>query len=158
MKIATTVIDKRTQRRFFIIVSTLLMLIGGMLYILYRPTSLIMFSWFSSLGFDNCINTMRAKGTSLADILPCWIVFSLPQALWCFSGFLAIHAIWLNVRCVQEQFWLTFVLLLALGGELGQLVGIIDGVFDFIDLLFLVLAFCLALFMFFIISNDKKKG
>ena len=120
------------------------MTIGGMVYVVWRPDSLKMFSWFSALGLDRPVDAIRAWGAAYAQALPNWVYLSLPQALWLFSGCLAVHSIWRDARCRQEQFWMAAVALLAVGGELGQAAGVIQGTFDPMDLAVVVLAFIAA--------------
>jgi len=123
------------------ILSIASMTLGGMIYVLWRPESLWMFSWFAALGVDQPVTSMRAWAAPLSGLMPGWIYLSLPQSLWLLSGCLAIHSIWGNWRCRREQCWMALVLSLALGGELGQAVGIIEGVFDFWDLALILVAF-----------------
>lgn len=117
------------------------MIIGGMVYVLWRPESLKMFSWFSALGLDRPVDAMRTSAAAYAQAMPSWVYLSLPQALWLFSGCLVFHLIWRHARCRQEQFWMAAVVLLAMGGELGQAVGVIQGTFDPMDLALIALAF-----------------
>ena len=127
------------------ICSILTMTLGGMIYVLWRPDSLNMFSWFSAMGMGAPVATMRHWAAPYTAILPSWTYMSLPQALWLFSGCLAVHSVWREPRCRQEQCWMAVVLLLAAGGELGQAVGIVEGVFDVTDLALIVVAFLAAL-------------
>lgn len=129
------------------------MISGGVIYILWRPTSLNMFSWFSALGIEQYVANMRSLASFLSVSLPDWVRFSLPQALWLFSGCLAVHSIWKNFYSKQEQFWMAAVLILALSGELGQVMGIIDGVFDVLDLMLLLVAFLTAQVIGFLNNN-----
>lgn len=126
------------------ILSIVSMTIGGMIYVLWRPTSLKMFSWFSALGIDQIVANMRAYVAPLSGFLPEWIYFSLPQAMWLFSGCISVHSIWKDYRCWQEQLWMVVVLSLALGAELGQAAGIINGVFDILDLVLISVSFLMA--------------
>lgn len=121
--------------------SILSMTIGGLIYVLWRPVTLNMFSWFSAIGLSQIVDTMRIWADVYYHFLPKWIYFSAPQALWLFSGCLAIHLVWLDVRSQQEQFWMVSVFLMAFGGELGQFVGIVQGTFDLVDITLVVLAF-----------------
>lgn len=117
------------------------MALGGMMYALWRPASLTMFFWFSTLGGEDVVTAMRDQAAPHSGALPPWVHMSLPQALWVFSGCLAIHALWRAPHARQEKCWMAVVLLLALLGELGQATGLVPGVFDFVDLAFIVAAF-----------------
>lgn len=132
--------------RTFVIVlsSTTSMILGGAVYLLWRPESLRMFSWFSSLGVAQPVASMREWAAPFSHILPSWACLSLPQSLWLLSGCLAIHLIWRDCFSTEEQLWMVAVLLLAIGGELGQAAGVVQGVFDPQDVVLILVAFLAA--------------
>lgn len=139
---------KIQNKTFFLLASVLSMFLGGMIYLLWRPQNLVMFSWCRSIGILNFIRWMR--DAVLFD-LPAWFVYSLPQALWCFSGLCCIHAIW-NQKD-GERFWLSSVFLGSLSIEFMQLFHVISGTFDAVDFVFIVLFYCL-----FELSTQIFKG
>jgi len=57
---------------------------------------------------------------------------------------LAIHLIWRDCFSTEEQLWMVAVLLLAIGGELGQAAGVVQGVFDPQDVVLILVAFLAA--------------
>ena len=120
------------------------MFVGGMVYVLWRPDSLTMFSWFSTLGLDRPVGAMRAWAAAAPWAPPDWVCLSAPQALWLLSGCLAVHSIWGDARCPQERFWMAALTLLAVGAELGQAAQVVEGSFDPLDLALLALAFAAA--------------
>ena len=67
-----------------------------------------------------------------------------PQALWVLSGCLAVHSIWKDITSVPEQLWMGGVLLLAVGFEVGQALGLVPGVFDVWDLSMILIAYVAA--------------
>lgn len=115
--------------------------LGGMVYLLWRHDSLTMFRWLSALGVEGVVTELRAWAAPLSEELPPWVYLSLPQSLWLFSGCLAIHGLWRGSGAVQQRCWTAVVLMLALGGELGQAAGLVPGVFDMVDLLLILFAF-----------------
>ena len=48
-----------TQRVFKIILSFIILIIGGLIYVGCREKSLLMFDWFQQLGINNEIDTFR---------------------------------------------------------------------------------------------------
>lgn len=112
-------------------------LIGGSIYILWRADTLLMFSWFQTLGMRNVVNVWR-NWAAPYSVFPRWVYFSLPQGLWLFSGLLAIHCIWRDSQCSEELTWCSLLLAIAGGLELGQLAGIVPGRFDPADLVTLL--------------------
>ena len=89
----------------------LTLIIGGLIYILFRTDSLVMFKWFAALSLDKPIEYLRDSTLTVKNHLPDWFLFSLPDGLWIFS-------------------YITF--------ELGQLFNIVPGTFDAIDLIFYI--------------------
>jgi hypothetical protein len=111
------------------------LLIGSMVYLLFRPTSLLMFHWADSLGLAALIHALRSYSHSAARLLPKWFVYSLPFALWVSSYLFCIRAIWWRSECRLRYLWLWCVPIIAVTAELCQHLGILPGTFDFLDLL-----------------------
>lgn len=117
------------------------MFLGGMIYLLWRPQTLVMFSWCRSLGIWELVRQMREASASVKEVLPIWFIYSLPQALWCFSGLCCIHAIW--NRKAGERFWIAVVLLGSLSIEVMQFFHVISGSFDAVDFWLIILFYFL---------------
>jgi len=120
----------------------LAMLVGGLLYLLYRPTSLLMFRWFEALGLDSAVEQLRAVATQHPRP-PAWAINSLPHALWLLSGLLLFAWIWRGRAGSAASAWMGVLVAFAAGGEIGQWCGLVPGTFDPIDLA-LVVAACIA--------------
>lgn len=110
------------------------MAIGGVTYILYRPKSLSMFSWFESLGLDPIVESMRSHAASWAWRPPAWWIGSVPAALWILSGLAAFAALWGGCGSRGAKPWMLAVVAAGMGGELAQSIGLVPGTFDPIDL------------------------
>ena len=115
--------------------------IGGFIYVLFRSESLQMFNWFAYLKITNRINDLRTLVLPYSTALPKWFYNSLPNACWAFSGTILFYGLWGTKYPIQKLFWLTIFWLFALGLEIGQLVGLVNGTFDFLDLILTVI-FC----------------
>ena len=113
--------------------------IGGLIYILFRTDSLLMFRWLDMLGATAFIQSCRKYMIDRLN-LPDWIIFSLPDALWVFSFTSLMLIIWHGKFSYNSIFWLLLAPIIGLFSELGQLVGIIPGTFDIIDLLLILLS------------------
>ena len=74
--------------------SILSMFVGGMIYIAFREDSLMMFDWFRRIGISAQIGLLRECIAPVHSSLPSFVVFSVPNALWYFSGLLAFSTIW----------------------------------------------------------------
>ena len=110
------------------------MALGGVTYILYRPKSLSMFSWFELLGLDPIIESMRSHAASWAWRPPLWWIGSVPAALWLLSGLAAFAALWGGWGPRGARLWMFALVSAGLGGELAQSIDLVPGTFDPIDL------------------------
>lgn len=109
--------------------------VGGLLYLGARPSSLLMFGWAEALGLGGLVEVWRTVAGPFIAAAPDWVCFSLPFALWTYGFTVALrHSRWVGVAPS-----------LAVGSELGQVVGPVPGTFDIVDLLLLVAAVGLAL-------------
>ncbi len=122
------------------------LLVGGLLYIVSRARSLLMFKWFEVLGAGQEVRVVRALVGPYIKSWPRWIYFSLPQALWCFGGILLFRAIWGTgaAGAWPRRLWILLFSGFALGLEVGQGLHWLPGRFDFTDLSLLVIAMCAA--------------
>jgi hypothetical protein len=112
-----------------VIISAVALLAGGMLYILFRPSEIVFFSWIRAIGFDNWLNLVRNSSLPLSPELPEWIVYSLPNGLWAFAYALLITIIWSGSKSWIRYLWMASIPLLVLGYEILQYSNIITGTF-----------------------------
>ena len=116
--------------------------LGGIIYILFRTTSTRIFDWIKMIGINPFILNFRKFSLPIKEYLPSWFYYSFPDALWMYSFSYSIMVIW-NSR---QIFWIFFPLTIGLSYEVAQLLKIIPGTFDILDLFFTILAFCTSLF------------
>ena len=76
--------------------SILTLLCGGLIYMLFRSTTLKMFSWYEIIGLGGITNFLRANTFQYSNQIPEWVLFSLPDGLWIFSYVSLMFAIWQN--------------------------------------------------------------
>ena len=123
------------KTRHKIELSLLLLLLGGSIYLLFRSTSLVMFSWFKILKMDGIINILRSK---LNDIqIPYLILYCMPNMLWISSYLIMIDALKLDYS--RNLFWSFIMPFIAVLFEILQIWNIIPGTFDLWDLICLLL-------------------
>ena len=103
-----------------VIISAIALLAGGMVYILFRPSEHVFFSWISATGFDNWFNLARNSSLPSRPLVPEWIVYSLPDGLWAFAYALLITVIWSGSKTWLRYLWLASIPLLVLGYEILQ--------------------------------------
>lgn len=109
--------------------------VGGLIYILWRSPSLLMFKWFDALGLTTLLMSMRSACSDVRSNIPDWVLYSLPDAAWLSSGFLLYAVIWSGSRCGARHFWVWVPPFLAVTGEFGQLFRVVPGTFDVTDVM-----------------------
>jgi len=127
--------------------------LGGAIYILWRDDTLLMFHWFSSLSISENILIARSKMAPIKEILPSYIIYTLPTTLWLFSGLMTFDLIW-REDSKNKNLWLFVFFIFAIGSELLQAVKIVPGTFDSLDLLSMAVAGGVAIL---IINNSNRK-
>jgi hypothetical protein len=65
------------------------------------------------------------------------ILFNLPDGLWSYAFMSFIILLWRNDS--YKSRWIIVVFIITLGWELGQKIGFINGTFDWIDCLFILI-------------------
>ena len=128
---------------------------GGLIYVLFRQDSLKMFSWFESVNLSNSISEMRLFTLPLSIYLPDWFLYSLPDGLWLFSYVSFLLVVWGNVISKHNIHWVLLVPLIAIFSELGQLIKVISGTFDVVDLCSYFLGAVLPILIFANLKTNK---
>jgi hypothetical protein len=131
--------------------------LGGMIYVLWRNESLIMFRWFDVLGFGGQVHCLRIYAKPYVNILPQWVIFSLPQALWLFSGILLLKSIWGNDKHKRILFWSVILLTIAFGIEYGQYLHWIPGTFDELDIGLLIAGYTVSVAFIELIYDRERR-
>ena len=123
------------KTRHKIELSLLLLLLGGSIYLLFRSTSLVMFSWFKMLKMDGIINILRSN---LNDIqIPYLILYCMPNMLWISSYLIMIDALKLDYSI--KLFWSFIMPFIAVLFEILQIWNIIPGTFDMFIITFFII-------------------
>ena len=119
------------------IISLLLLVLGGMIYILFRPKTLLMFSWFESLGLSGIIDKARENVScyQLDNIT----LYNLPNGLWMASYIIVVSTIIPKEQKNNLLFWSLILPIISVVFEFLQIFNIIPGVFDIYDIVFYLL-------------------
>jgi len=133
--------------RLYIILSGLAIFLGGLIYILLRPSEHIFFGWIRAAGLGQWISPARSLSLPLSQLFPDWIIFSLPNGLWSFAYALLITSIWSGSTSWLKFFWMASIPLLVLGFEILQYPGIITGTFCIQDIAFGLSGLVLGIFI-----------
>ena len=107
--------------------------IGGMIYVLYRSHSLLVFHIAGKLGLSAWIDHIRNSAPILE--LPEWVIYSLPGGLWAAAYILMIEAVAQPWPPRKRMLWASSIPLCGIASELLQGIGCLPGIFDPIDAL-----------------------
>lgn len=148
---------RRKNRIMASSIASVCLILGSAIYVLFRPTTLLIFHWIDGLGLTHSVQLMRASVRGLANLLPTWFVFSLPFALWVLAYLFFIEAVWARSQSWARFLWFWSVPLIAIGAELSQIGRIIPGSFDWRDLATIFLAIILGFYTTSIHTLNKRK-
>lgn len=129
-----------------VLLSFLILTIGGLIYVGCRDKSLLMFNWFDQLGLSGAVDAFRVIIDS--DGVYGWVKNSLPDGLWLFSYMYLVDAIWNGSKIVSSYIFIYSLPFLALLSEFLQYFGLLPGIFDWID----VASYSFAILLFIVIK------
>lgn len=110
----------------------MMLLIGGMTYLLFRPQTLLMFHVTDAIGLSAAINSMRE---GISSQLPEFIIYSLPGALWA-AAYILTTEYFLYRQSVKTRILVAGIIpVIGAVSELLQFTGLLPGTFDVADLL-----------------------
>ena len=114
--------------------------IGASVYLLFRTSTLLVFKWGEAVGLHGHLMALRERVSEVQ--LPEWLLYSFPDGVWVYATTMCMLIIW---NGAPPWPWLSIGLVLAVGAELGQAVGYVQGTYEHLDILFYFGAFLLAL-------------
>lgn len=120
----------------------MMLLMGGMTYLLFRPQTLLMFHVTDAIGLSAVINSMR-KGIS--SQLPEFIIYNLPGTLWAAAYILTIDSLMFRQSVMPRILVSGIIPVIGAVSELLQLIGLLPGTFDVADLLCYLIPYLLYL-------------
>lgn len=136
--------------------------IGGLIYLTFRVDTIKMFTWLDKIGTPSFVNSIRKNEFLQSLHIPNWVKYSLPDALWIFSFTYLLLLIWQFKLTWSNALWFFIAPSAGLFIEIGQLFKIIQGTFDLVDLLFIIIALTIPflntqIFNLKLINNEKIK-
>lgn len=111
-----------------------------MIYVCFRPESLLMFHWSQAAGISEEIHLIRDAARPIGRAFPAWANHSLPYAMWVLSYMLAQRSTWYRSEALASYFWILAAPVIAIISEVAQALQMIPGTFDWIDLVMLAIA------------------
>jgi hypothetical protein len=131
--------------RYVMLACVLPIVAGGIVYLLFRDPRLWMFRWAAWIGLDGLIAAARVHSLPHGPSMPEWLLFSFPDGVWVFAGTAFFARLWHDGRWAQRLCWIGVAPAMAIGGEVGQALGLVPGTFDGTDLVSYAVAAALAL-------------
>lgn len=116
------------------------LILGSALYVLCRPTALLMFHWANSLGLADLVGAVRSVANGSDGYVPGWTIYSLPFALWVSSYLFFVNGVWAGSSSFWRRMWFWCIPVIAVATEVAQYLHAAPGVFDPIDLFTIILA------------------
>jgi hypothetical protein len=148
-------IMKKTFTKHIILFVALPILIGGLIYILTRPDRLLMFDWFNQIGIGENIAKLRHE-TDFKQFLNNWIIYNSPAWIWTFSLTVLLGVIW-NYKMNRESIIVLLIpLLLGVLSEISQKIGVINGTYDFVDMILYIIGGLSGIFLIKFLNYKHK--
>ncbi len=149
---------KRPMRTRITIIHVIFpLVIGSLIYIFFRPTSLRVFKWIDFVGIRNGIESLRSYFSPIDKYIPIWVRFSLPDSLWVYSFTSSMLIVW-HDEIKIGKYLLLVPLFLGCLLELAQSVKVFPGTFDIMDLFLNVTGFILSIVLLKPTYNEKEKS
>lgn len=112
------------------------LLIGGIIYVIFRTDSLLMFKWIEQLNLKGTVMSVRDIAGLYNTENYKIIIHTLPGGLWVYSYIAFLLIIWENEINSNNIIYFILVPAAAVLSEFLQLAGIIRGTFDILDIIF----------------------
>lgn len=142
------------RRKADFLLASVLMLVGGMVYLLFRPRTLLLFAVLDKLGFGETIGRWRMAVSAVS--LPEFVLYSLPNGIWVISYVLVIDGVFSSSPVATRLRWASVIPVLGVGSELLQGVGVMPGTFDWADLLCYAVPYLA--YLIIMIKTDKYEN
>jgi len=138
--------------RKLIFLSILSILFGGVIYIAFRSSSIILFKWIDYIVLIDPVENLRIVTLPYKEYLPDWFLYSLPDGLWMFSYSCIVLVIWKRKITKYSLLWLLSLPMISILFEVLQYYDYFNGTFDIIDIIFYIFGAVLP-----ILINKKMK-
>ena len=120
------------RQRLQILAGCILLVVGGLTYMLFRPSTLLGFQLTDAIGLSPLISSWR---TAMAAQQPAsFIVYCLPNGLWSAAFILIMDRVSAHLPLRQRLYWTALIPAIGIAAELLQSVAIVPGTFDWLDI------------------------
>ena len=111
------------MRKNLFILSFFALVIGTMIYLLFRVSTLKVFTWLDFIGIDFLHSNLRKDSVNLIPLIPDWFIYSFPDGIWIFSYVILMISIWNFKMNAQSIFWIIIIPIIAILSEIFQFFG-----------------------------------
>ncbi len=118
------------------LISILLLVAGGIIYLYFRQHTLYMFSWLNFFHLESYFQQLSFNTNSK---IISFCIYSLPEGLYATSAIIIIGLLWKDSKIHFFSYSLIFIIGHVVF-EFLQLFSIINGTFDFLDILVLMIS------------------
>jgi|TARA_B110000211_G_scaffold2155_1_gene2643 hypothetical protein len=139
--------------RKLIFLSILSILLGGVIYIAFRSSSIILFKWIDYIVLIDPVENLRIVTLPYKEYLSKWFLYSLPDGLWMFSYSCIVLVIWKRKITKYSLLWLLSLPMISILFEVLQYYNYFNGTFDIVDIFFFLMGSLLP-----ILINKKMKN
>ena len=127
-----------------------LLSVGGLIYIVFRPDTTLLFYTLVKAGFAESMYKLRA---AVSIGLPYWVVYSLPNALWV-AAYILITDMVLTGWAVRTKLLVAAVIMaVGVASEMLQSVALVPGTFDVADIVAYIAPY--SLYAIWIFTKNK---
>jgi hypothetical protein len=102
------------KKLFFATVACFFLVTGGLVYLCFRPTTILLFRWLDRLGFDYSIfQNVQVRP-------PAFVIYNLPNVLFMLFGYFVVFVIWDNNK-INHLFYTLLITVLSIVYEAATL-------------------------------------
>jgi hypothetical protein len=112
--------------------------LGVLAYFVFRAPELRLFGWAHALGLDAAIAAIHSATIGVRRLVPASIAGSFPDLAWSYAFGSALALVWRDSRTRAARAWMLLGLFVTISLELAQAFRIIEGVFDWLDLVAMI--------------------
>ena len=123
---------------------------GGLIYVLFRPDTTLLFCALVKAGFTESLYQIRA---SLSVGLPYWVVYCLPNALWVAAYILITDMVLTGWAMRPKLLTASVIMAIGVASEMLQSVALLPGTFDVADIVAYIAPY--SLYVVWIFTKNK---
>lgn len=123
---------------------------GGLIYIMFRPDTTLLFYTLVKAGFAESLYQIRAAATAS---LPYWVVYCLPNALWVAAYILITDMVLTGWAMRPKLLAASVIMAVGVASEMLQSVAMVPGTFDLADIVAYTAPYLL--YTFWIFTKNK---